>query len=1071
MSVHFIFGAPGSGKSSELLEEIISHAMANPGMSHLLLVPEQFCLSAQKRLMERHPRHAFMNIEALSFDRLAARAFREFSIEKKEILSETSKLMLLSLAMRDCEKKLTMYRRQIGRPAFIRKIAGLFSEWDMNDISPERLKEIAGEESLSDILKAKLTDLSRLYEAFKKRLGGSITAEELLPRFKKLLPASSVGRADRLYIDGFTGFTSVQYGIIEELMRRCPEVSISLTLPEGEDPDKEKPETASLFALSRSSYRRLVRCAEEVGKKSDCRFSAYAPEKDPERIFLRDNLFHHKPRQDWELPPAHISLTACETPADEAAFAAELIRMLCGKGQLHYRDIALVVGDLKEYVPHLKRLLTEAGIPFFTDRREALAGHPLVRLLGDSLEVISRGFERDAVLRVLKNPCSPLLREECDRFENYILAAGVRRGKAFTEPFSRIRKRKRGEEAEAYQTAAAAERDQMELLRLRALNPLIDLKTKLSGNITASEAASALSAYLKRLDCGQKGAEELPADQPEWQDVYEQIELLLENMAGIMGSIPVSPAGFADMLTVGLENLSQGRLPVSPDSVLIGDLERSRFGDIKILIFLGMNEGKVPRTAQGGQLITDAERMVLSRFEEDLAYTESRAIEEERYYLYSLLQKPEEHLYISFAKKGGGEESSLLPSYVIGELLQLYPKLPVRIYHKKEYLTTERRSAASALTARDPQTRSIPEAVAEVIYGQPLAGSVSSLERFASCPYAFFLERGLLLEEREERSWDSSDHGTLFHKLAESLLLHLSKCPCRPEEIGPAQKQQILEDVLREAEPLILEREWSSDGEKEYNIKRWRRFFALYLDYLCAQGLSDGFVPRQMETSFGQQQGEDTLIPLSREGLSLQLRGKIDRIDTKKTDEGEYLRVVDYKTRKDVSFSAGRLIDGRNLQLPLYLDIALRRWKKEKNREDIKPGGLLYASLAEQTVDWQESEEKLVRERYKKMALHGLSAQEAGRDEAPLPGTKVSSRELELTAAYARAKIKSLGDAITSGEILPCADADRERGNCAYCAYRAVCPFDERNPGCRFRGRDTSEKEAWEIIRKEGQDA
>ena len=73
MSLQFIFGNSGSGKSRYLYEQVIAGACENPNRNYIVLVPEQFTMQTQKELVRLHPRHGIMNIDVLSFGRLAHR--------------------------------------------------------------------------------------------------------------------------------------------------------------------------------------------------------------------------------------------------------------------------------------------------------------------------------------------------------------------------------------------------------------------------------------------------------------------------------------------------------------------------------------------------------------------------------------------------------------------------------------------------------------------------------------------------------------------------------------------------------------------------------------------------------------------------------------------------------------------------------------------------------------------------------------------------------------------------------------------------------------------------------------
>ncbi|MBQ6074982.1 MAG: exodeoxyribonuclease V subunit gamma [Lachnospiraceae bacterium] len=1070
MSLKIILGNAGAGKSTALLREVIRHAAAHPEMSHLVLVPEQFCLSTQRRLVEMHPDHVLLNIEALSFDRLAARAFRELRAEAADVLSDTAKTLFLSLAVRDVRSRLEVYQRQTGYPAFVQRLSSLIAEWTMNDIGPERLRELSEEEGLPRLLRLKLKDLALIYEAFRRRLGDKQTAEELLPRFSRLLPRSTVGRADRLYLDGFTGFTTVQYRILEELMRRAGETCAVLTLPPEEDPDAPVRE-GDLFALSRRTVRRLEHCAREAGQKTEIRYLPEEHPRLPELTYLREHLFRRTPKEEerWPVRPECVHLTACAAPEEEAALTARRILELVRKDGLRWRDIAATVSDLSLYVPLLKRELSERNIPFFTDRREPLQQHPLIRLILDALDTVREGLPREGLLRMLKNPLSPLTREECDRFENYLLAAGVRRGRAFTEPFFRLRRKRAGEDPAQYEENAAAERDEMETLRGRVMAPVIRLRDSLGKGTTAQSGGDALLQFLEdwglaektesleeaRLALGQEGAS--------WPEAADQLRAFIANMQAVLGGTVLGRREFTEMVSAALGGLTCGRLPVSPDQVLVGDVMRSRLGSIKVLFFLGMNEGLVPKQRSGGRLLTDRERLALSFYEEDMGYTDIKAMSEERFYLYCLLQKPAEQIRITYALRGSGAEKDRLPAPMAEEIKALFPELAVGYYLP---------SARPAAKEDEPDPAPVilsPESVA-ALYGDLLYTSISGLERFASCPYHFFMEKGLKLEERQEYAWGAAEHGTFFHKVAERILTELKRRDVKPDGLDETEKNDLVDRAMEEAKQMTAGT--LEDGaETDYRLDRWKKFFLLYLDYLGEKGLGDGFVPAEFEVRFGPRDGQITRIPLDG-GRAVQLNGQIDRIDVRKQEEADYLRIVDYKTKRKPVFKPVELTEGRQLQLAVYLDMALRLYAAQHPDRSVRPGGIGYASLAEPVTKWTALPEERRNALWEQLAPSGLRAQEVtpaettktGRLKKTPPDVR-SARELELLAEYARDQLARLGRGVFGGDVTPAPWGPKDHGSCTYCDYKETCPFDEERKGCRYRQDSLKPAEAWDVIR------
>ena len=117
----------------------------------------------------------------------------------------------------------------------------------------------------------------------------------------------------------------------------------------------------------------------------------------------------------WDRVPEYLHLCVCATPAQEAAHAVRLVRKLTADEGLRYREIALVVGDLDRYVPLLKRELEEAGMPYFTDRRESLAQRPALPGGNGSAGELSAGGRDPAGKRtdgaVCQEPSDPPRRE------------------------------------------------------------------------------------------------------------------------------------------------------------------------------------------------------------------------------------------------------------------------------------------------------------------------------------------------------------------------------------------------------------------------------------------------------------------------------------------------------------------------------------------------------------------------------------------------------------------------------------------------------------------------------------
>ena len=1106
MAVGFLLGAAGSGKSSALRDIVIRRSLEDPASHHIVFVPEQSTFTTQQAFISAHPRKAMLNVEVVSFGHLARRVFREFSAENAQVLDENGKQMLLTLAAEDSRKDLTVYAGQAGRPGFLMKLGSLFAEWDMNDISPERLLEIAGEAGIKPLLSAKLKDLAGIYRAFRARLGsGTMTAEETLPRLLRLLPRSDAARGAYLYFDGFTGFTRVQYRIITELIRRSRESLFVFTLPKAE----EKSRSAGrehLFRMSTEALRKIRDCAGEAGSSVGNTLWAEdlpSPVRRADDLrFLEKHLMRFG-KEKYTEKPAHIEAVGCLNLRTECRAAVlEVLRLAREEGYA-WREIALTVGEKERYVPALEEDLKEAGIPYFTDRRAPLGRHPLIRMLEAALDAVTGNYERDSVLRYVKNECGPLSREESDAFENYLLAAGIRRGSSgrnpMTGPYVRL-SRLRYETDEAYEIRKEATLARMNALRERALGPLQKLRETVGSREgrSAGEMADAVRDFLESLEPREKLERRADAlkkagrfrEAEEWEKVLNAVNDFFVRMRELIGGMNMSAQDFCLLAKTGLDGLKLGSIPAEPDQLVIGDVERSRYNDIRALLVLGMNDGVIPDTGRSGGIITDRERLQLEVFEPDLGYTDERALLEQRFYIYRLLTRPTGRLYLSFSESGA-DGRPIGKSPVLKELEEMFPKLCVQSFSeicRKEPLRavagmeTAARVLAErirlreggweelyALLVRSPEFaarldrleagalryyRPVPltPEQAEALFGTVLRGSVTRLEQFAECPYRHFLQYGLGLEEREEMSWEASDHGTFFHKVMEVILRSVKDEGKRLRDLDETERDALVRKGIEAAVRNGCDTELQDKADRDYLLGRWKDLFARQIAAMAEMEGDDGFLPESFELRFGD--GNALTLDLGG-GRSMSLSGQIDRLDVWKNAGTDWIRVVDYKT-SDHALDGTRLRSGLQLQLFTYLDVAVERARAEGR--NAMPGGLYYAVLTDKWTDKDpEDPEELKKDLTACYRLAGLTAQEAknvtqdagfgqyGRTNV------VASSTLEAIAEYVRGQEIRLGREILGGKITiaPAIDQDGKNNACHFCELRSVCRFDERTPGMK----------------------
>ena len=160
MGVHFYFGSSGSGKSRFLQMEIIRRSILEPSTQFIMLVPEQFTMQTQKEMVLRHPRRGLMNVDVLSFERLAYRVFDEVGMSSRRRLEEIGKSFVLEKIALDLGKKLPVLGANLARPGNLADMKSVISELMLYDIGPDDL--LCGEAGAGSLLDGKLSDIANV---------------------------------------------------------------------------------------------------------------------------------------------------------------------------------------------------------------------------------------------------------------------------------------------------------------------------------------------------------------------------------------------------------------------------------------------------------------------------------------------------------------------------------------------------------------------------------------------------------------------------------------------------------------------------------------------------------------------------------------------------------------------------------------------------------------------------------------------------------------------------------------------------------------------------------------------
>ena len=1132
MSLRFCFGPSGSGKSHRIYEEIMQRAAEEPGRNFLIIVPDQFTMQTQKDLVMRSDRDGILNIDVLSFGRLSHRILEEVGTKEMPVLDDTGKSLVLQKVAADLKEQLPAMGSLLHKQGYIHEVKSAISEFMQYGISTQDMDKLITSAQKRGALAMKLKDLKTLYRGFQDYIRDHfITTEETLDVLRRSLSKSKILKGSVVVFDGFTGFTPIQNRLIQELMRVCAETIVTVTIGVGEDPYKMDGEQ-KLFHLSKKTVADLGKLAAEAEvERGEDLFVKGGPNrfaKAPALHYLEQNLFRYQ-YEPYAGEQQEIHMFEALSPREEVHQTALYIRHLIREQGMTYRDIAVVIGDLEGYASYVETEFGQLEIPCFLDRTRGIVLNPMIEYIKSALQLYIKDFSYDTVFHFLRSGMADISREEIDELENYVIRTGARGYRTYSRLFTRRTEELQGN-AEGSEQAEEKTMERLNRIRQQFMDAVEILH--MGSREKAGDYVSHLYDFLeqnqvqqKLLNYQQQFEKEGDLSRArEYAQIYRLVMDLLDQVYELLGEEEISRQEFADILEAGFGEITVGTIPQSVDRIVVGDMERTRLKQVKVLFFLGVNDGNIPKNASKGGIISDMDREFLIESGTEMAPSPRQQMYIQRLYLYLNMTKPSEQLYLSYAKVNS-EGKGIRPSYLIDTVRKLFPAMSVeypqnrsrleQIEGRQEgarYLAEELREYVEGTlpeeerqdfylmyrayeadaAGRDLLTRAafrryresgLSRIVARALYGQQLENSVSRLETYAACACRHFLQYGLSLQEREEFGFEASDMGTVYHavlenfagKLAES---NLTWWDFTEDFAAKAVKESVEAYAATYGETVLY-----SSARNEYAITRMSRILTRTVLTLQKHLKQGSFQPDDYELSFRFAEDLDSIHVDLSEDEKMHLQGRIDRIDVSEDTEHVYVKVIDYKSGNR-KFDLAALYYGLQLQLVVYMNAAMEMESRKHPDKEIVPAALLYYHIDDPTIETpvELTDEQINEQILAKLRMNGVVNSDPGvverldrymQDKSvviPVEKKKdgsfsarsgvLSREEMQLISSYVDAKIRSIGREILDGKI---AANPYEKGNeeaCTYCAYKKVCGFDGSIPGYEKRQLEDLDKQA-----------
>lgn len=1088
-----VCGRARAGKTTELYRRVGAGVQA--GRRQLIIVPETRSHDHERRLLMSCGNRAGQLAEVTTFTKLSREILKSAG-QDAPVLDGGGRVLVMYRAMQNARLSLQYFRGE-PQPELLSRLLAAADELKACMIEPGELLRVSGG------LPEKLRDIASIYACYCALCETEgLDGKDLITQAAVAADDAALFQGADLYIDDFAGLTRQEYALLGRLLSRARSCTAALLLGGDE----------KLFAEQYKTLGRLRRLADGAGVLCRVEELPLRVHEKPELDCLERSLFSFG-MQPYEGDCPAVQLFDAPDAQGECELAAALMRQKLLNG-VRAREMAVVCGGPDEYAEKLENACARFGVPVFVSRQQDILKKPAFLGALGGLRSLLDGMRLDTVLTWLKAGLTGLDRSEREQLESYLLLwnlSGKRWESAWTLSPGGFGEKRRSDDEQLLQLNA---------LRERVWSPLERLRGELQSCRTGGEFAEVMLRHWEREGLEDRLDERVRAltdagrrqDAAEYAQLYRILREALEQFQLVVGRIEMDRQQFLGLFELMLSQYDVGTIPVSLDCVVMGDFERLSLDGVRHLFVLGARDGLLPPTPPGGTLLSEPERILLEGVGIELTQTaEERAFETQSAVYHALASPSDSLTFLCPGRASDGSECR--ESYLVRRVLALLPALHAQpgehtlgllsltaaapayelactaagggggapgAFALQSLTQDERWAERIARLRHYAEAPRGPVKKAEnirALYGERTRMTASRVERAESCRFSYFMQYGLRARPTRAARFGAPEIGTLVHYIIENAVRDL--CEKRftdPDKAAAHWAARYVQDVLGGTE--------DKTARFAGLVRSLSRHAAAMVRNVWEEICASDFVPLQFEMSFGAD-GELPPLTMRAGSVTLEVGGKIDRVDGYIRGDCLYVKVVDYKTGTK-RFKLSDVLYGLNMQMFLYLLmlekgaastlLELAAQKIGTHASELAVGGALYVPAkdpyvpAVQGEDAEKIDEKLDKARQRiglvsseSNILDALEHARQGKYRF-LPVSLSKSGGLSALSSVASAEqfgrllrrventLVGLADRLAAGDIE--AEPLRTgpgRSVCDYCDYRAACHFDEGNRRDAFR--------------------
>lgn len=1076
MSLNVILGKSNSGKTEYIMHKIM--ACENNKKQAILFVPPSARIIAEEEYLKYTEKKALISTIVTSIERFVNRNVNKIQLYKdKTYLKELAKKMMVKKVISENPEIFKVFSKVKDTVGFTDKIIDYVERF-------EDLQELDDLDKYTetDFLKAKLDEFKSIYLKLEEKLKDRfVQATDEMKEYITCLTESNTNivNAD-IFIDNYNNFNEMEYQFIQALLLSGNDVYISLDI----DKNKYLSEITDIYDTSYDTLTRL----KEICVNSGIAYQVINLEKSKDNTkqdikFLANNIWDTS-KNTYNYKVQNVNLVLTPNMIEEIKYIAENI--LKGKKEGYsYKDMAVYTNNISMYNIYIKKLFGLYNIPMYINEQDSIIINSLVVYLKTILKIVKCGFTKniDSVISLIKTGMLDITEQEGYAFENYTLEFGI---KGYNLQ-------------DAFKFNGEYDLDAVNGVREKIVQLVSKLKTNLNNKSNSKDITEVIYNHLIESRVIQRYEQRLDNIKAIDNNEYNKAKQVLPKIYDIMDNISIAYqeitlSEYIELLDYGFKQVKVDTVPEKVEQVEIIDINKSRGTEKKIGYIIGCYDGGLPSVQVEDNIFTDIELEKLKSVGIDLRQTSNDRNNMQLFNIYQAINKVRDRLVIT-VPASSNLGTSLRPSSFIQEVKRVL-NISLESAENTSYLNmneafmkfmsklkdvdddTDRQAIEemyinyilfkhipkySEIMSYSRKDNNLEQKTLDNIYDKKINSSISRLEQFKRCPFAYYTKYILNLKERKEYVMSTLDTGSFMHEIIEKISKYIiSKNIAWQDIVLDERIKEVVNIKIEELVDKLFEEEYSkylTSGRYVVFKLKMKKAMKRTIFAIADSFNHSEFRPLGYEIQF---EKDSLFAPIQidlENGKTLFLRGKIDRVDSLDIDGNTYLRIVDYKS-SDKNLKLSDVKSGISLQLMTYMCAMLENTEKV-GAKNVIPAALSYFTISNKILsipNYEQNENKIAEKLKKELKLKGiyindieiLKKLDNNIENSKESYLEISKRTLEnkekalpeeifiQECKNVKQILKDIGKEIVKGyvKIEPNKNIN---GVCEYCNYASVC--------------------------------